>query len=884
MASVRTFRTTKRLAKVLVSLTLLGGVAIFAQQAASASSVGSVTFTTSNQVGSGPNVTWTVGFVATSGLTSGDTITITGPANTVLPAMASAYTVNTTSVATVDSGGGTNSVTITTPASVTVIAGGAVSVVITGVDNPPSTGEPMGGYPNTAFSVSTSKDNSGAVSPAGGINFTQNCGATANCIVPGSPSYFESGDGNMTLDVPASAARTPGDTDWNCFVGQGSFATMAQPTGCNSFSGTPAQPNENADHITADGTDTFVLGAGTTTLSGEVGWVSGQKMDTSQTPQLSTGNNPAKDEYTDVVSYHDEGASGPTSGDIFFYGGAIRSTSNGDASGEVEFDQNKAFATQTTSHGKTTTAYFSTNHIPGDKLLAYDFSGGGGTLTFNVLTWITNTGTCDVATDSPGTGGCWSTPIQVNPDLFTGTTNPGTIAMGDNGINDTQLSTSNLFLEFGINLTQALSLVGCPSFAQQVWQSRTSATFTSNPSDFELVSKPIFACGEIKIIKQTDPRGQGQVFNFSSGGSGALPLPAPSTGAISSGGVACSTTSDGDADSSSDNDSDDPGVAADGTFCLNDTGNTGKTLGSPAAADNNTSNTVDETNIPPGTYSVTEGAPPGSYSFESLTCSADNTSGSSVTPTTSTTVKTATITLAPSGVVTCLYENQLHSGAILITKQGKYVNCNGDTAGTAVDNAASTQVGVCAGDLDSTTDTGSETADGLDDDTAYLGGATFRVTDSSNGTVSGGYPLTTLDSNGQICIGNLSWVTGGTTYKVIETSPPAGYAAPTITTKSVTVDANATCNATTAVVTGTAATVTFTDTPLTNLSVGVAAQLPGATNSSISCVNGTQAAIANSPQPSSGSGDPETLADNNSGNVNNGLPPDTYTCTVTVDP
>jgi hypothetical protein len=59
--------------------------------------------------------------------------------------------------------------------------------------------------------------------------------------------------------------------------------------------------------------------------------------------------------------------------------------------------------------------------------------------------------------------------------------------------------------------------------------------------------------------------------------------------------------------------------------------------------------------------------------------------------------------------------------------------------------------------------------------------------------------------------------------------------------------------------------------------VHVAAELAGATNSSISCVNGSNAAIGNSPQPASGKGDPETV-------TANALSPGTYTCTVVIDP
>jgi len=85
------------------------------------------------------------------------------------------------------------------------------------------------------------------------------------------------------------------------------------------------------------------------------------------------------------------------------------------------------------------------------------------------------------------------------------------------GISGTSLAT-NQFAEFGINLTQALGLGGkCFAFPQQVWESRSSgSSFTSNPQDIEIEHHIIQNCGEVQIIKQTDPRGQDQDFGFSS--------------------------------------------------------------------------------------------------------------------------------------------------------------------------------------------------------------------------------------------------------------------------------------------------------------------------------------------------------------------------------
>ncbi len=135
-----------------------------------------------------------------------------------------------------------------------------------------------------------------------------------------------------------------------------------------------------------------------------------------------------------------------------------------------------------------------------------------------------------------------------------------------------------------------------------------------------------------------------------------------------------------------------------------------------------------------------------------------------------------------------------------------------------------------------------------------LAGATFTVNGVSK----------TTGSNGTACFDGLGL---GTAYTVTETAAPAGYAIDT-TSKSVTPSAPASCTS------GTPNGVTFTDTPLTDLSVSATSEVLGVTNSTISCVNSSNADVGNSPQ---GPGDPVTV-------TANGLKPGTYTCTVTIDP
>jgi hypothetical protein len=131
-----------------------------------------------------------------------------------------------------------------------------------------------------------------------------------------------------------------------------------------------------------------------------------------------------------------------------------------------------------------------------------------------------------------------------------------------------------------------------------------------------------------------------------------------------------------------------------------------------------------------------------------------------------------------------------------------------------------------------------------------VAGFTIR---NSAGTVVG---TVNTDAQGNVCVDNLPF--GG--YTVTESTVPTGYIGDT--PKSATVSVKATCTA------GTAATVTFVNTPLTDITVSVNSQIPGGTSSVITCGPATVTT------PASGDGS-LTRTD---------LPPGLYTCTILVDP
>src|SRR5262249_20987486 len=134
------------------------------------------------------------------------------------------------------------------------------------------------------------------------------------------------------------------------------------------------------------------------------------------------------------------------------------------------------------------------------------------------------------------------------------------------------------------------------------------------------------------IIKHSDPRGKDQVFSYTSN----LPAEPPGTvSGVPQGGVTCPGKSSA-------------GVQSDGSFCLNDAGN--------SAGGDSAGNTVFNNALQAGMYTVTEGADPSGFTFENLSCTGNTT--------TSTSGKTATINLAPGDSVVCTYVNQQNTATL----------------------------------------------------------------------------------------------------------------------------------------------------------------------------------------------------------------------------
>lgn len=538
-------------------------------------------------------------------------------------------------------------------------------------------------------------------------------------------------------------------------------------------SGTPA-----GCAVTSGATQTWADGGTTGVGTSEFQFKSGTKFD-DPCVTINSGNNPPKDEWTNIAEYTEAASNN----DLYFYGASIRPKVNGNVSGNVYFSQK--------SNGC---------HTPGDILLAFDFVNGGGTPSLHALEWLPSGSSlpCFVSSDSAP---CWGNDQSINSSLFEGNVNTTQIDGTDNGING-QTIPANAFAEFGVNLTQAIKTAGggsLPCFANQTWVSRSSgSSFSSNPEDVEVVNRP--TCGTITIIKDTlngagTRSGVNQQFSYSTTG-GLNPA----------------------------------------SFDLNDAGGATGDVNCTADSTNaNPCNTLVYSNVPAGSYSVTEGAEPTNFAPGStpLSCTS-NGSG------TSTTIsgETANITLGISGSVVCHYVNQQELGAIRINKTSI------KTAATPLQNA---MFYICTNS--------SPTASNCTAPTP-VGGTALTEPQST-------------DANGTICVANLPFGN----YYVFEGAAPSGYAIDDSTVHTAAVNANGDCSSTTSQ----SVTLPFTDTPLTDITATAKSEATGGTESTVTCVSGTASSttgVGNSPQGPAAS--PSVAA--------NGLKPGTYTCTIVVDP
>jgi hypothetical protein len=363
--------------------------------------------------------------------------------------------------------------------------------------------------------------------------------------------------------------------------------------------------------------------------SGDNSFGQGTKEDNPNVTVVSGSIPPNK---SDLTRFYEASEFSGVNNHNFLYLAWERTNVLGTANFDFEINQ-KTQPDLTTTGGKTLV------RTAGDLLVTYDFNNGGGRPTIGLLRWLTSATTPVV----PGfaTNVCFS--IKTFPCWGDQLTLDGTDSIA--AVNNLDPVTDPLFpgspnyinplpaLQFGetaIDLQKAgvFPPGTCEAFGSAFVRSRSSSSFTAEIKDFIApIPVNIANCGEIIVKKHTDPRGVDQVFHYTSN------LPAEAADS-NQGGVAC--TAGGSA-----------GIDANGNFCLNDKGN---------STGDNAANVVDTgNNLVAGTYTVTEGAEPPGFTFETLSC----TGGTSTISGT-----TATINLAPGDKVTCIYVNQQNTAAL----------------------------------------------------------------------------------------------------------------------------------------------------------------------------------------------------------------------------
>ncbi len=637
-------------------------------------------------------------------------------------------------------------------------------------------------FPSTSFA---------AVTPGCDFFATAKDGTTSDlCVNHLSGSTFAGADGNL-LTLPNNF----GTTDWQNVAGLNAGIDLASGSGDNSF------------------------GQGTKDDDPAVSVVSGSIP-------------PNKSDLTRFYQASETTGSG-ASAQTFLYLAWERTNVLGSAN--MDFEINQAATANLGTPGKHTL-----NRQSGDLLITYDFTNGGGKPTLGLNQWLIS------ATDpvnpsfstnvclSSNTFPCWGDHITLNSLISEGAINSDAVAdpILPSGlshcptVSGTNTCPTGTFGETAINLTGAgvFGSTGCVTFASTYLSSRASASFGAEKKDFVApVPTTISNCGQVTIIKHTDPRGVDQAFSYDSNVAGTT---------TAAGATACPT-----------------GAAA---FSLNDIGNTATT--------DSAGNTQDCFNVPIGNYTVTEGTEPSGFVLESLSGTGTTGTGASCTQHAAASPQADIVVTADSHVI-CTYTNQQQHGAIKVTKIAKNANCSTATPpdGCSSGNAPLANAGF--------------------EIWQESNGVTGLQTTASGGTAAdtkiASEQLTALSGSGSAteastCFDSLSFNDATHPYYVHESSPPTGYKG--AADQTVVISANSSCASS-------PVTKSFTDTPLSQIRVTFhSLGGSGVTTATIQCTGGL---------PGGDDTSASNLPDNLTGRLLDNLPPNTspgYTCTVKIDP
>jgi hypothetical protein len=506
---------------------------------------------------------------------------------------------------------------------------------------------------------------------ASGCDFAA-VGTTESCLGSLTGSTFAGGDGNLLTNP-----TTFGTTDWQ------------NVTGLNPGFDLPSGKPDNS------------FGQGT-------------KEDN---PAVTVVNGSIPPNKSDLSRFYEASEFSSVNNHNFLYLGWERTNSLGTAN--FDFEINQKTQPDLTVAGAATLV-----RTPGDLLVTYDFTNGGGKPSIGLLRWLTSATVPVVpnfATNvcfSSNTFPCWGDQLTLDgTDSIAAVNNLDSVTdpLFPGQPNAQPSVPANQFGETAIDLTKAgvFPPGTCEAFGSAFVRSRSSASFTAEIKDFIApIPVNISNCGTIKIVKHSDPRGVNQVFNYTSN----LPAEPPGTvNGVPQGGVTCP----GNASA---------GVQSDGSFCLNDAGN--------GAGGDSAGNTVYNNALQAGTYTVTEGTEPNGFTFEKLSCDGG---------TTSTSGETATINLKPGDSVVCTYVNQQNTATLktLVSNAGPVFPSQsvGDTATVTGNQAADTPSGTVTFFLCGPIPTGACSSGGTNIGTGTLSGSAGVASANSPNVNTSASPL-----------------------------------------------------------------------------------------------------------------------------------------------
>jgi hypothetical protein len=511
----------------------------------------------------------------------------------------------------------------------------------------------------------------------GGCDFSPANNGTPSCLGPLAGSTFAGGDGNLL-----TSPTTFGSTDWQNVSGLNPGFDLPSGSGDNSFGQGTKEDNPNV-----------------TVVSGSI------------------PNNKS-----DLTRFYEASEFSAANNHNFLYLAWERANSLGTAN--IDFEINQKTQPDLTTPGAKTL-----NRTAGDLLVTFDFTNGGGKPTIGLQRWLTSatvpvvpgfaTNSCFSANSFP----CWGDQVTLDgTDSIAAVNNLGPVTdpLFSAKPNAQNPVPALQFGETAIDLTKAGVFPPgiCEAFGSAFVKSRSSASFTAEAKDFIApIPVNISNCGTIEIIKHTDPRGVDQSFGYTSN----LPAEPPGTvGGVPQGGVKCPGNNAA-------------GVQADGSFCLNDAGNsTGDSAG----------NTVFNNALQAGSYNVTEGGDPSGFTFKGVSCTVNGTTTNLTDPNNS---RKVNITLNPNDVVVCTYTNQENT-ATLATQVSTTVPvfpgvAVHDTATVTGNQAADTPSGTVTFFLCGPITTGSCDSGGTNIGTGTLSGSGATASADSPDVNTSGTPL-----------------------------------------------------------------------------------------------------------------------------------------------